>query len=221
MKKSAVFILIFVTFGILGVHSQSLENNEYYRLSIDYANRSQRALEDGDYALSAECAIESQRYAELSRQYITRMLLAYQARSAYTAAKARMDKADQWRLASWDADLHTEASGAFDRGNTAYGDEDYETCIPDFRRVVELLRDFESRRPVLAAFYEVKLNLQRRDCLWRIAEYDFIYGDPLQWPRLYEANKDTFPNPDDPHLIIPGQILKIPSIQGEQRSGTW
>jgi nucleoid-associated protein YgaU len=231
MKKYAVFVLFFVSFGILGIHAQSLERNEYYWLSVDYANRSQRALEDGDYARSAEYAIESQRYAELSRQYIARMLLAYQARSAYVAAKARLDKAVQWNLASWEADLYAEASGAFDTGNAAYGGEDYEACIPDFRKVVELLRDFESRRPAsvriaepagtgLAAFYEVKLKLPLRDCLWRIAGFDFIYGDPYQWPRLYEANKDTFPDPDNPHLIVPGQVLKIPSIRGEQRSGT-
>jgi nucleoid-associated protein YgaU len=242
MKKYAVFVLIFVSFGIAGVRAQSLEKNEYYRLSVDYANRSQQSLEDGDYARSAEYAVESQRYAELSRQYIARMLLAYQARSAYVAAKARLDKAVQWGLASWEADLYADASGAFDSGSAAYDGEDYEACIPDFRKVVELLRDFESRRPPapapapapaaepeeaapaeetgLAAFYEVKLNLLRRDCLWRIAEFDFIYGDPHQWPRLYEANKDTFPDPDNPNLIVPGQVLKIPPIRGEQRSGT-
>jgi nucleoid-associated protein YgaU len=98
--------------------------------------------------------------------------------------------------------------------------------------VVELLRDFESRYPIaaaqaglpppsgLAALYEVKLIPHRRDCLWRIAEYDFVYGDPYQWRRLYEANKDKFPQPDNPDLIEPGMILIIPPIRGEQRSGT-
>jgi nucleoid-associated protein YgaU len=90
--------------------------------------------------------------------------------------------------------------------------------------VLELLRDFESRYPAsqsgLAASYEVKLNLQQRDCLWRIAGFDFVYGDPRQWPRLYEANKDKFPQPDNPNLIKPGMILTIPPLRGEARSGT-
>jgi nucleoid-associated protein YgaU len=234
MKKYAVLVVFFIGFGLLGIHAQSLERNEYYWLSVDYANRSQQALGAGDYALSAEYAVESQRYAELSRQYIARMLLAYRARSAYVAAKARLDKATQMNLASRDTSLYTEASTVFNTGDSAFKVEEYEACIPDFRKVVELLRDFESlfRRtePVIAkedpvetdlpaAFYEVKLNPGRRDCLWRIAEFDFIYGDPYQWPRLYEANKDTFPDPQNPHLIIPGQILKIPSIRGERRSG--
>jgi nucleoid-associated protein YgaU len=33
------------------------------------------------------------------------------------------------------------------------------------------------------------------------------YGDPNQWPIIFEANRDQIENPD---LIFPGQILRIP-----------
>jgi nucleoid-associated protein YgaU len=33
------------------------------------------------------------------------------------------------------------------------------------------------------------------------------YGDPNQWPRLFEANRDQNTNPD---LIFPGQVLRVP-----------
>ncbi len=34
-----------------------------------------------------------------------------------------------------------------------------------------------------------------------------FYGDPNQWPRVFEANRDQIVNPN---LIFPGQILRVP-----------
>lgn len=59
--------------------------------------------------------------------------------------------------------------------------------------------------------YTVKLIPERRDCLWRIAEYDSIYGDPTKWTRIYKANKSQIKNPD---LIFPGQVFDIPPAAG-------
>jgi nucleoid-associated protein YgaU len=151
MKKT---LLLFTTlFLAVGIFAQSLENNEYYKKSVELANQSHAALEAADYDAAAEYAIESQKYAALSRQYIDQALAALQNRGA------------------------------------------------------------------LVAEYEVKLNPAKRDCLWRIAGFDFIYGNPVEWKRIYEYNKNTFRYPDNPDLIYPGQILEIPSIDGEQRSG--
>lgn len=44
------------------------------------------------------------------------------------------------------------------------------------------------------------------DSLSKIAKK--FYGDPSQWRRIFEANRDLIKNPD---LIHPGQTLKIPS----------
>jgi nucleoid-associated protein YgaU len=74
---------------------------------------------------------------------------------------------------------------------------------------------------VLPATYIVRLIPERRDCFWRIAEYPFVYGDPLKWPILYEANKNKIPQPDNPHLILPDMEVTIPSIDGEKREGVW
>jgi nucleoid-associated protein YgaU len=151
MKRTVLFFTVLLTAARL--FAQSLENNEYYRKSVELANRSQSSMEAADYDAAAEYAIESQKYAALSRQYIERALAALQNRSA------------------------------------------------------------------LAAEYEVKLNPAKRDCLWRIAGFDFIYGNPTEWKRIYKHNKSTFRYPDNPDLIYPGQILEIPSIGGEARSG--
>jgi len=74
---------------------------------------------------------------------------------------------------------------------------------------------------VLPAYYVVRLIESARDCFWRIAEYPFVYGDPLKWPILYQANKDKIPQPDNPHLILPEMVMTIPPLEGEKREGTW
>jgi nucleoid-associated protein YgaU len=45
------------------------------------------------------------------------------------------------------------------------------------------------------------------ECLWWIAEYKGVYGDPFKWPLIYKANRHQIKNPD---LIYPGQELIIP-----------
>ncbi|MDR2068786.1 MAG: hypothetical protein LBP71_02840 [Spirochaetaceae bacterium] len=231
MKKLYLGIVLLSLLAGAGLAAQSLENNEYYKKSVEYATRSQQALDAGDYDGATEYALQSQEYAARSKKYIEEMLLAYRARSAYVAAKARMDLATRVNLRNKAAAVYDEAASYFKSAETRFNAREYEDSIPDSRKVVELLLNFETLYPAvaaaphpptggLAAFYEVKLNLQRRDCLWRIAEFDFVYGDPHQWPRLYESNKDKFPQPDNPHLIVPGMILTIPPIHGEERSGT-
>ena len=67
-------------------------------------------------------------------------------------------------------------------------------------------------------YYVVQLRKTKTDSLWRIASYDFIYGDGNLWRKIYEANKDKIKNPN---VITEGQILTIPSLKGETRSGTY
>ena len=47
------------------------------------------------------------------------------------------------------------------------------------------------------------------DSLSKIAQR--FYGDPQDWRRIYEANRDLIQNPD---LIHPGQELRIPEEAG-------
>jgi nucleoid-associated protein YgaU len=48
-----------------------------------------------------------------------------------------------------------------------------------------------------------------------------IYNNRSEWFTLYEANRNKLKNPDNPHLILPGMIIEIPSITGEVREGTY
>lgn len=64
------------------------------------------------------------------------------------------------------------------------------------------------------SMYRVRYNPARRDCLWRIAAKHL--GNPRLWKRVYEANRDKIRNP---HLIYPGMMLRLPSIEKPKRSG--
>ena len=55
--------------------------------------------------------------------------------------------------------------------------------------------------------YVVRLIPERRDCLWRIAEYNFIYSNPYLWPKIWRRNRKLIQHPD---LIYPGWKLVIP-----------
>ncbi len=88
----------------------------------------------------------------------------------------------------------------------------------------ELLERVKANLPDKPMTYTVRLIPERRDCLYRISEYDFIYDDATQWPKLYRANKNLIDNSyqryvnnvEDPkynepeNLIFPGQELDIP-----------
>ena len=82
----------------------------------------------------------------------------------------------------------------------------------EYRRAVTY---FERAKRYGAAFaefavtqiYTVRLIPERRESLWRIAEYDFIYGNPWLWPKIWHRNRKLIQNPD---LIFPGWQLYIP-----------
>ena len=50
-------------------------------------------------------------------------------------------------------------------------------------------------------------TIEKGDCLWVIAGMEKVYGDPMLWPLLYEANSSQIDNPD---LIYPNDQLSIP-----------
>jgi hypothetical protein len=66
--------------------------------------------------------------------------------------------------------------------------------------------------PASAPAQEAAHTVVRGNTLWDLA--GTLWQDPWQWPRLWEANRDRVQDPD---LIYPGQVLRIPGADGTVR----
>ena len=103
-------------------------------------------------------------------------------------------------------DLQT-AQGLWMEGVVEFDDEKYGQAISlfeDARRYLERYKFY-----VVLGIHTVRLIPERRESLWRIAEYPQWYSDPFLWPRIWRRNRDLIQNPD---LIYPGWQLIIPAI---------
>jgi nucleoid-associated protein YgaU len=92
------------------------------------------------------------------------------------------------------------------------------------RELEALLERVKANLPDKPSQYTVRLIPERRDCLYRIAEYENIYNDPTQWPKIYRANKGQIDAAYERYtgkseeskysraqdLIFPGQVFDIP-----------
>ena len=84
----------------------------------------------------------------------------------------------------------------------------YQLAAEYFREARQLIEVYKTQavNPV-TPLYVVRLIPERRDCLWRIAEYDYVYGNPYLWPKIWRRNRKLIQHPD---LIHPGWKLVIP-----------
>jgi nucleoid-associated protein YgaU len=103
----------------------------------------------------------------------------------------------------------------------AFGSGDYDGAAELARAAKAELALYAGAFAPLPSSYTVRLVPAERDCLSKIAGLSFIYNDRGRWRELYLANKDTLKHPEDEDLILPGEVLAIPSIAGERRSGEY
>ncbi|GEM_PF-991446 len=50
-------------------------------------------------------------------------------------------------------------------------------------------------------------TVRKGESLWLIAGYPEVYGNPLEWPKIFQANRDRIL---DSNLIYPDQTLRVP-----------
>lgn len=83
------------------------------------------------------------------------------------------------------------------------------SILPDiYPRMVKLGKDIKGLyREKKITTYTVGTWSENKDCLWNIAGNTEIYGDPNQWPKIWQANTNIIRNPD---IIQPGWVLTIP-----------
>jgi hypothetical protein len=228
---------------------ESIRNNQYYRESLRLTNLAKLSYNEGDYDASTDYAAEAVRYAQLSDEYVTLRLKMKEANEAISAAKVRIDWASSVDAARRYPREYGEATTYYDASLNLRKAEDWDGAIEAAYRVIDVLANVKPEDPViekpvpvaekpapvtekpvvppapapvlLPSQYTVRPWSLSRDCLWNIAGRPWVYGDPTQWRLLYNANKSKMPNPDNPDLIVPGMVLDIPSIRGEERQGLW
>jgi len=102
-------------------------------------------------------------------------------------------------------DLLTQAQELWKLGLKEEADENYAKAQEYYQEALRYVEVYKSY--AVKGVYTVRLIPEKRDCLWRISGYDFIYGDPRLWPKLWRRNRKLIQNPD---LIYPGWLLVIP-----------
>jgi nucleoid-associated protein YgaU len=153
------------------------------------------------------------------------------------AAKARQtaldNKADVFCKTDFDTSdaVFNTAETAFKKSNFAGSVPPYIKAAAQYNSLAKLAAEKAAvatatttkakQEPSLPAQYKVESWDKGGDCLWNIAQKSFVYGDGHMWRVLYNANKATLLHPDNPNWIEPGEVLVIPSIKGEKRSGMY
>ena len=205
-------------------YSQSLQDNEYYQKMLELKAQSEQAFENGDYAEAKQLAEEAQSYKEESERWIATQLEAYRAKASLRRLKDRLAQVSAWNAEIHFPEEYAEGMELYNQSFAEFFDKDaFTDSLATSRRGLEVLSPivYVGPKSLLPAYYVVRLLPGNTDCLWNIAGYDFIYDNPWEWPRLYEANKELLQDRNNPDLIQPGMKLVIPPLDGETRSGTW
>ena len=213
--------------------ANSILNNPYFQKSVQLKEQANEAFEEGDYDASTAYAKEAAEYARLSDDYVYMRL----AEAAFARAHSRYTWATTIGAGRRYPAEYKTASAAYNEAVNARKGENWGITLTASNRVLMALANVkgtggdtgpvaEPVRPAatkgaLPAQYTVRHWIDTGDCFSAIAGWAWVYGDPHQWRKLYEANRNKLPQPNNPNLILPGMILDIPSLKGESRSGMW
>jgi len=222
VKKSLVILAALAAAASIG--AQSLKDNSYYQQSLELIALSQAAFDEGDYDAAAEYAAQAGEYAILSDEYVDKMLAITRADAAIDQARDKIARAGERGAEAANPGQYALALAEMEAARDAYDDEDYmnaEIRANSASESIDAIDLAAFEDAALPAAYVVRLFPGDRECLWKIAEYPFIYNDASKWPIIYERNKKSFVDPANPNLIEPGQELVIPSIAGEARMGSY
>jgi hypothetical protein len=197
----------------------SLRNNEFYLESMRLSKLAQDTFEYGDYDASTGFAEEAIRYAQLSDEYVAGELI--------FEVERLLEWADSNNIENKYPGNYKESTDYYEASLLAQSNEEWDAAISSATGAIRILTALQTGGTVpaspsaLPSQYTIRTWASTRDCLWNIAGYSWVYGDPWKWRILYDANKSKLPEPNNPDLIEPGMVIDIPSISGEERQGMY
>ena len=218
MKKLFTSVLLFSV--IMSVFAVSYTNNTYQKLANEYAKKAEMALDAGHYEESVEYSRLAEENAILSREYTEMMLARKDAEDNIKLAKNKLAWAEKVDAPNIYPMAYTAGKENIENADASFGEEDYPKASDFAKQALAALDGIVETTP-LPEFYIVRPWAETKDCYWNISGRHYVYNNPLLWENLYQANKDKMPKPEDPNLIHPGMKMKIPSITGEYRKGTY
>lgn len=218
MKKLFTSVLLFSV--IMSVFAVSYTNNTYQKLANEYAKKAEMALDAGHYEESVEYSKLAEENAILSREYTEMMLARKDAEDNIKLAKNKLAWAEKVDAPNIFPMAYSAGKENIENADASFDEEDYPKASDFAKQALAALDGIVETTP-LPEFYIVRPWAETKDCYWNISGRHYVYNNPLLWENLYQANKDKMPKPEDPNLIHPGMKMKIPSITGEYRKGTY
>ena len=237
MNKLLVIVAIFLVPFI--VAAASYADNQYQKLAEAYAVRAQDAFDSGEYDLAVEYTAKAEENAELSKQYVEMMLLRSDADTQIRVARNRLVWARSIKADENFPEMYNESMALVEQAQVAFSAEQYEEAkrlalqsmdaLAGLQEMDDERKRLESEALAAASasagtypeYYIIHDWNKTKDCFWNIAAKPFVYNDPYKWEILYNANKGVLVNASNPDVIQPEITIRIPSIAGEVRQGTY
>jgi tetratricopeptide (TPR) repeat protein len=230
--------------------ADSIRENRYIAESLLLQKLARQSFAWGDYDMAEKYAKDAVQAAAASDAYVSTRVNMYTAGFMMTDALKRLALADSAEVKRRYPVEFYDAKTYYNLGLIAEGAGEWKNAINNAGRVINTLAAIKMpvevpvvpEKPVAVAVVEVPVeNAPKdsseetplparyvvrawevsKDCFWNIAGRPWVYGNPYRWPILYQANKKKLDDPNNPHVIEPGTVIDIPSLNGEKRSGLW
>lgn len=218
MKKliaAAAFVI-----AAASIFAVSYKNNTYQKLADEYENKARIAFDAGQYDDAVEYSKKASENAALSQAYIDSMMSRYNAEEQLKLAQNKIKWAEGINAEKTFPMAYSAAKEAYGNAENAFGKEDYNATQDYAKQAIAALDGVYEVTP-LPEYYIVRPWAETKDCFWNISGRPYVYNNPLLWENLYQENKNNIPQPNNPNLIMPGMKMKIPSLTGEYREGTY
>jgi nucleoid-associated protein YgaU len=230
-RKILWAVLALATLVLSQSFGQALKDNPDYKKAMELQAKADQAYSAGDYQAAYNYAEQAKQYSAKAEQYSSTLATRYRAANWLSLAKQKLSDAEALGAKTRYPEEHKQAVDNYAQAQVAFKNSKWAESIEFSKNVVAWLANVvpappeqpmtAAPQPVFPKYYIVRLILDDRDCFNKIAGYSWVYNNRYQWRILYQANKNVIRDPNNPHLIHPGQVFVIPSLRGEIREGTY